>query len=300
LLCDLGGTHARFAVYQAKGRYSRFKKYRLNDFSTFTDIVQAYHDDVDMTFTTARFSTARTPIKGVIKYARHAGDPDYIIDFNAVEARYGWTETRKPLYLNDLEAAAHGLCCLQDADIKTYIPREGARFNDHKIVISVGTGVGHAGVMNGHIMRTTGGHWLPITVTEEQRAIEHFVRADKDPAMALIMEDVVSGRGLHTINRYFNGTEDDLKPDTVRVFFEYLGLYAHNVVSVTGFYGGAYLTGGVIDHLIAQDLTDWAAFERFMRSNMVPVVNDRLHSTPVHHVLHQELPLLGLTAIEVT
>jgi glucokinase len=308
LLCDIGGTHARFARYARKGAYLDFKKYRLNDFESFEDIVQKYHDDSGLKYNEARFSTARTPMNGVIEYVRHAGDPSYVINFNNIEKQFGWD---KALYLNDLEAAAYGVPCLTDDETQIVTPAEGEKWNDHKIVISVGTGVGHAGIMDGHIMRTNGGHWLPVTVTEEHRALEKFVRAQKDTSYALIMEDFVSGRGLKAITQFISGIENNnlspndfmahLKeyPDAIRLFFEFLGLYVHQIVSVTGFYGGVYVTGGVIDHLVKNNIVDWRSFETYFRPKMVQIVDDALISTPIYYIKNDELPLLGLTAIEI-
>lgn len=306
LICDLGGTHARFAKFETVGAYSNFKRYLLRDFKSFEDIVQKYHDETGLVFDLARFSVARTPVNGRIEYQRHAGDPDYVIDFNIVESQFGWTDVP---YLNDLEAAAHGLSVLNKKDIQTVIEPKGQRWNDNKIIISVGTGVGHAGILNGQIMRTAGGHFLPVTVTENQRKIESFIRRKKDKDFSLIMEDFVSGRGLRMIGEYMMGiSNDDLTPDefmqdlknhpdVVSIFFEFLGLYAHMVTNVSGMYGGVYLTGGVIDNLLNHGLTDWDAFHTFFKSKMVSVVEDRLNRCPIHYVLNDELPLLGLTVL---
>ena len=61
-------------------------------------------------------------------------------------------------------------------------------------------------------------------------------------------------------------------PDASRLFFEFLGIHAQNLVSITGFYGGVYLTGGVIDYLIKYDLVDWDSFSLYFRPEMVDVV----------------------------
>lgn len=306
LLCDMGGTHARFAKYDSKGEYSHFKKYRLNDFKSFEDIIQKYLDDSGLDFVSVRFSVARTPMNGVIEYQRSAGDPDYIIDFNIIEKQFGWSNVP---YLNDLEAAAHGAGILNDNQIEIILKSEGEIWNHHKIIISVGTGVGHAGIFDNKIMRTTGGHFLPITVTEDHRKIEKFIRCKKDNDYALIMEDFVSGRGLRSIAEYTSAFPNNdmtpqefmqnLKnnPDAIRLFFEFLGLYAHNIVSVTGLYGGVYLTGGVIDNLIKYNLVNWIAYKKYFRPAMVHGVSHRLNSTSVNYVLHDELPLLGLTTL---
>ncbi len=87
------------------------------------------------------------------------------------------------------------------------------------------------------------------------------------------------------------------QPKAIALFFEFLGLYAQNLVSVMGFYGGVYLTGGVIDYLIKNELADWNSFEKFLRPAMVNVVKQRLNSCPVKYILHDELPLLGLSTL---
>lgn len=307
LLCDMGGTHARFAKRVDHGEYSDFKKYRLNEFQSFEDIIQTYLDETGLEFNNALFAVARTIINGKITYKRFAGDPDYIIDFNLVKSRFNWPNLQT---LNDLEAGAYGANILNADQKKEILPRKGDKWNDHKILISVGTGVGHAGIMDNKILRTAGGHFFPITVTEEQRNFENFIRSRKNFDTALIMEDFVSARGLKMVAEFIShedvqdlsneGFMDFIKnhPDSVRLFFEFLGLHAQNIVSVTGFYGGVCITGGVIDHLIKHNLVDWNAFENFFRPKKItPVVLKRLKSTPVHYVLHDELPLLGLSTL---
>lgn len=258
-----------------------------------------------MTFGHARFSVARTPVDGIIRYKRFAGDPDYEINFPTLEAQFGWTNC---VYLNDLEAGAHGANHVGQNQLKTLI-QGSAEINQHKVLISVGTGVGHAGMMDGHILRTAGGHHFPVTVTHEHRDLESFVRTQKGADDALIMEDFVSARGLRTIAAFISKESNDrlsnaefmayLKnyPDATRLFYELLGLYAQNLVSIMGFYGGVYITGGVIDYLIKYDLADWNSFRRFARPADMTSVFWRFETVPVHYVLHDELPLLGLTTL---
>ena len=306
LLCDMGGTHARFARLDGHGAYSQFEKYKLNEFSAFGDIIQTYMDDTGLSFSKARFAVARQPENGVITYKRFAGDPDYEINFPALERQFGWFDC---IYLNDLEAAAHGANALQADQMQEVVPATKTPVTENKVVISVGTGVGHAGIYGRDILKTAGGHYLPVTVTEEQRKVEAFIRDRKDASLSLIMEDFVSARGLKMITEYITGQSvDDLsdealfetlksQPHAIRLFFEFLGLHAHNLVSVFGFYGGLYLAGGVIDHLVKHNLTDWNAFTAYFKPPMLQTIHDRMDGCAVNYVLHDELPLLGLTTL---
>lgn len=311
LLCDLGGTHARFARYVSRGQYDHFKKYRLQDFTAFEDIIRAYYDETGQTFQSARFATATDPINGVINYSRFAGDPIAHIDFNLCEQKFGWIP-QNVRYLNDLEAGAYGLPLLSDDTVKCICRQKNEsniQWNNHKILISIGTGAGHAALFHDHVLRTVGGHFLPVTVTEEHRKVEQYIKQSKNNDLSLIAENFVSARGLSMIAEILIGKsykdipfEDLLNdlhnyPDVIRLFFEFLGIHVQTIVSVMGFYGGVYLGGGVMDHLIKNNLTNWDAFEAYFRPNMVSVVNDRLYATPVYYILHDEMPLLGLTTL---
>ena len=306
LLCDLGGTHARFARLMKQGTYDNFRKYRLNDFDSFEEIITRYLNDSMLQFDNTRFASARAAVDGRIQYKRHAGDPDYIIDFKALKDHFKWSELK---VLNDLEAGTLGLPLLDASQTQTLLPATEKPWNAKRLLISVGTGIGHSGIHNTSVLETPGGHWLPITVTEEHQKLAAFLRDKKDSNFALIMEDFVSGHGLRDIAGFISGNDynamspeiflQDLQnhPEAVRLFFEFLGLYANTLTAVTGYYGGIYLTGGVIDNLVKHDLTDWNAFEVFYRPNMVQSVNHRLNGSAVQYVLYEELPLLGLTSL---
>jgi glucokinase len=310
LLCDIGGTHARFARLRDKGRYADFKKYRLNEFERFEDIVQNYIDDTGLAFNEARFAAAKTVVNGVISYKRTSIDPDYDINFPALQSHFKW---EKLLQLDDMVPAMAGALYLnaeRRGDLNIVVPSSSDQWNDHKIVMSIGTGLGLSHAMNGVPFVTPGGHFLPLTVTQEQREIESFIRKNKNPELSLIMEDFVSLGGLRMIDAYYTGHidtksgADDFmlslksRPDVPRLFFEFLGLAAHMVVGATGFYGGLFLTGGVLDHLVRAGIAHWDAFEAYFRVPLIPVMNDRFNSVPVHYVLHDELPLLGLTTFD--
>lgn len=305
LLCDMGGTHARFARMTASGYYADFKKYRLDAFQSFNDIVRAYCEDTGAIFDAARFAVARTPVNGVISYKRFAGDPDYHIDFNEMESVFGWNDVQ---YFNDLEAGAYGTMALTDAQKRCVITASGQSRYGGQTLISVGTGVGHACIRNGTVFPTHGGHMLPVTASDEHRAFADFIRMGKDADLSLIIEDFVSARGLLTAYQFISGDQSDKEGEAlfeclasnreaVRLFFEFLGIHAHMIVSCTGFYGNVFLAGGVIDQLVHYGLCDWSAFEKYFRPAMVSVVKDSLNATSVDYVLHDELPLLGLTVV---
>lgn len=304
LLADIGGTHARLAVLDTSGTYKKFQKYRLDEFSAFSEIIHTYQLDAGATFKSARFSMARTPVDRVISYKRFAGDPDYKIDFNELEKEFGWSPL---LIFNDLEAAAMGLSVLPADSADLVVSPQGGRENAAKVLVSVGTGVGHAYVAPQGIFKTHGGHFIPPLLNDRHHAFMRFVAGKKADGLSLIAEDFVSSRGLVmaaefvTGRNYGDAFSPDLRqalrayPEITRLFFQALGVHAHILVSATGFYGGVYITGGVIDHLVDGDFADWQAFQEGFYNKMVSVVDRSLRSTPVYYVRERELPLLGLS-----
>jgi len=307
LLGDIGGTHVRFARFAGRGTYDHFKKYALDSADNFEELIRRYQDETGLLFACALFSVARTAVDGVIAYKRFAGDPDYRIDFTSMKQCFRW---KNITYGNDLVAAAHGATIIQDNMTRIVILATKNACNAHHILTSIGTGVGHAFIINnGDVLGTHGGHMLPVTVTDEQRDVENFIRARKDMSLSMIAEDFVSARGLRMITEYVSGVDNTALsptafinhvrdyPIAIRLFFEFVGLHLHNLINVTGFYGGVYITGGVIDHLIAHDLTDWESAAKYMRPPMVSVVNDSLNGVVIRYVTECELPLLGLTIL---
>lgn len=307
LLVDIGGTHARLAILDSPGRYSGFHKYRLNDVAGFADIIRRYQQDTGRAFNQARFAHAREAVDGVIAYKRHAGDADYAIDFNALKKEFGWSSTAR---FNDLEAAMMGVPFLTPAHhVDPVITSSGAPENDHRLLVSIGTGQGHAALINGAVIKTHGGHFLPPVMEGKiHEGLRAFIRAKKDSAYSVMIEDFISSRGLCHMAEYVSGQEvTDVfdgtlvglmkeNPDIARLFFDYLGAQAHVVAGGTGLYGGVYYTGGVIDYLYDHDLCDWAAYHRTLKSRMVSVVDQSYASIPVYYVRERELPLLGLTS----
>ena len=254
----------------------------------------------------ARFATARLPENGRISYKRFAGDPDFLIDFDALKNHHSWSST---FIYNDLEAAAYCLPSLKQTQLMTIKDLQQSPENNHKILIAIGTGVGHAACTDKGVFKTMGGHYQPVLVTDEHHLIAQKMQHKKGKNDLLIMEDFLSSKGLiHLIEIISNQNispehHKDLTPilmsypDAGRLFFEFLGLHMQIIASATGFYGGIYISGGVIDHLVAQNLAQWDHMIKYFIPDLLPVVKNALDKAPIFYVKETELPLLGLTYI---
>ena len=203
---------------------------------------------------------------------------------------------KEVVVVNDLEAAAHGIPKLKPSQIKSIISPENDNthfVNPPKVIVGIGTGIGHAFLfeksgVESFVQRSHGGH-MPITaITHEQKDILKKMTDIKPKERDLIVEDIVSGSGLKNLKNLVGGDV------ALRLFAEFLGIYCNILVSVSGAYGGVYLTGGVMNELMGRSQFDEDSFRKYFLRPMVRVVNESLGSTPVNYTREENMPIMGL------
>lgn len=281
VLADLGGTNLRLS----KDDGATIEKFKLADYASFEDVLLKFAPDISALY----LASAITPLDGIIEDKRFSKDVHWRIDLNAL----GF----KTYVLNDLEAAAYGLANLASDQAKTLLAASHPQrlFNNPpKLLIGIGTGIGHAFLFEddlGHkfVQRTHGGHIPAVGVTDEQNSLIARLRVKHaGTGRDLIMENIISGKGLMALRDDIGAT------DATRLFWEFLGLYTNMVVSLTGAYGGVYLSGGTVDLLLEENLADMESFQKFFLRPMVASVTESLSSTPIYYCKDMNLPVLGL------
>lgn len=180
-------------------------------------------------------------------------------------------------------------------------------------VIGSGTGLGLAYISSSkHVQRTHGGHMLPALVSPEQRTLFKELQTFKNDGTAPIYEDVLSGNGILNVYKILcsrphldceytdtnhlidQGRNDPLVRQALKYYHEILGLFAHQVLAFGYSYGALYLTGGVTDRLIGNDMFDKDIFFKSLYQNNVPVVLHDVKATPVFWVKDEFISLKGL------
>jgi len=290
VLADIGGTHARFAVLE-KGEIKNPKRLSVEDFPEIQLALQSYHDKP----CTLMLATAAQPDDR--NKWRITNNKKWVIDPALLNDR-GWNVE---ILINDFAASARGAL----ASNQLVVLREG-RADDQspRAIIGPGTGLGLAYMTplpdkKYHIQETFGGHMAVTAQTEEQWAIVRLVQKLHGEDHAVIYEDVASGRALPVLYRAVcmcNGSEPALLLDaktilscvddvhirqTLRLFHEFLGLFAHNAAVTNHAFGGLYIDGGMTHRLYEAGLFDFESFEKFMTLNVTPIVKEKLKSTPV-------------------
>lgn len=303
LLCDVGGTHIRFASAEVNGTMCVPEKFRVDLHSSLQDAI-------------ARYLLANSILADSVTHL-----------YLAFSNRNGWStekamlETVLPkaviMQVNDFEANAAGILEGKDNEFLELSPAQGASVpGASKVVLGVGTGLGLAYLMTeGHrsfIQRTHGGHMLPATATPEQQQIFSDLGKAKKDGTIPIYEDVLSGAGLFALYRLvchrnhlnpeyhdvsdllLSGGGDPIVKQTLEFWHEILGVFAHQAVAFGYSYGGIYLTGGMMDRLIGGGLFDLSSFLRGLRQKNVPIVVCDVMATPVYWVRDEFVSLRGL------
>lgn len=302
VLADIGGTHARFAMLES-GKIVNPKKLSVDDFKDIQSALQSYCGKP----CTLMIATAAQPDN--CNMWRITNNKKWIID-PALLNNAGWDVK---ILINDFAASARGALVSE----KLVVLREGyADEQNPRAVIGPGTGLGLAYMTpapggNWHIQQTFGGHMKAAMLTSEQHAIANLVQQLHGDNHVIIYEDLASGRALPLLYRAIclhNGAEpvvtetkdmlnrasDANVKQALRLFHEFLGLFAHNVVVTGHAFGGLYIDGGVTHRLFESGLFDFESFAKFMAPNVTRIVKERLESTPVFIVNDPFVALRGL------
>lgn len=310
---DIGGTHARLALVE-NGTIRQPEKLAAAEFPTFPAALESWCvKHKQKSGGKLLIATAAQPgTDGVWRFLN--GGNSWIIDSKAL-GKAGW---QVEILVNDFAASAHGALTLPSSSLTAL--REGRGTDGAgKVILGPGTGLGMAYMMpfgnKWRVQETFGGHMLAAALTDEQFTVIKTIRGLRGGKPDVVPEDLASGRALPNLYKavcVINGrtpadiTADEIlananSPDArqvihqvLRLFHEFLGLFAHNVVVTTHAFAGVYLDGGVIQRLYAAKLFDRESFEKGFVPAMVPTVRAALAATPVWLINDPFVALRGL------
>lgn len=314
ILADIGGTHARLALYGADGPLHA-EKYKAADYAGLEGALADFCAKHDLTprGRVAIGTAAHPDAAGVWRFQNLN---EWGIDPRALAAA-GWDVLA---VVNDFVASSLGAVTAPD---EMLLAMRGGALGDcaRYVVLGPGTGLGLGYVerLGGrwHVQETLGGHMFGACATDEQYMVSKVVRRLRGGDMMFIHEDVCSGVGLPRLyqavclchGRKPQWTDaagvvahrtDDMAAQALRLFHEFLGLFAHNALVTGNAFGGVYLDGGLTQNLVAQDAFDRESFLNFMTLDPAEVVRDKIDSTPVHIINDPFVALQGLCELVKT
>ncbi len=310
ILCDIGGTNCRLAIKNGHS-FEKQKKYKVSKYNNFEDVLNEYIDNLGVKPEKIYMSLAANPDGNIYHFKNQAANSNkWVIDYNNIAKDYNLSEIH---IFDDFVTNSMALPAIGSDSYK--ILRNGKEVNSKPLcIIGAGTGLGISyAVPNGkdyNFIRTYGGHFAVSAVSDEQYEYIKILKTmiNRTP----IFEDFVCGKGIINIYNIYNRLnninqnidesnifsllkqEEEAAKNVLRIFAEFYGLFAHITVSCTCSYGGLYITGGITDILIENNLLYIDDFIKSFEQKMVPVVAQGLHNTPIYYPDRDLLSFYGL------
>jgi len=300
LMVDIGGTYIRFALSKDGANFVNDPhKMKHENFSSIEGALQSFlaQNSID---------TAAITYLAIAKSGRN--------NWECNERNLAQIFTNAQIALiNDFEANAHGLVGCAPDDLLHQAGPPTEQTNKTRAVIGSGTGLGLAYITpQGEVLRTHGGHMLPCLINKDHIVLFDELQKFKTNNTIPIFEDALSGNGIVNIYKVLagkghvyadyrdthhllqNGKNDPVVRQALKIYHEWLGLFAHEVLAFGGSYGALYLTGGITDWLIGHDLFDTQTFLDALYQKTVSVVADDVRATPIYWVKDEFISLKGL------
>ncbi len=267
LLCDIGGTNARFAFLE-DGRSSSVTQLETAAFPT----IEAAIRHVVAEFGIAPRQAVLSVAGPVAQNRAQLTNAAWNIDGDALCSAFDLTRV---LVVNDFLALAYCLPELSANEREAIGPiaaeDEGSSL-DPKVVIGPGTGFGAALYLPepegaGRVVSTESGHATLAAGTDLEERVIALLRRDLGH---VAVEDAISGPGLTRLDQALTTLGGETRParpaaevvaqaeagekqanDALALFFGLLGATAGNIAVTTGAKGGVFLAGGILPRLEA-------------------------------------------------
>jgi len=317
---DVGGTKTLLGLFEPDGAGHRPRPVTIREFATLD--FDAFEDIVDE-FLGVRDGAATAPIEAMCagvagpvtgQIARLTNVP-WRVNLTVLGARLGRAKLK---LLNDLEAMAYSVACLEPDEIA--VLQEGVAVpRGNAALIAAGTGLGEA------LLHNVGGRFLPSPSEAGHADFAPRNRRELSLASAYMgepgrveVETFLSGPGLVNIYRFTHGLADDIGcagvrdgadpmdvpaqiteaafagqcgrcAETVDLFVDIYGSEAGNLALRAMATAGVYLGGGIAPKILPA-LESGRFLEAFRDK---PPMTDLLATIPVSVILNDRAGLIG-------
>ena len=309
LVADIGGTHARFAIARRGDdgpTIHEMKNFRVKDFTTFHDAVDAYLATISAKPLSACIAAAG-PVDGDHIAVTNSS---WVLRAADIASALGLASVR---LVNDFYALSVGVIHLGDDAFISI--KDGARVGGApQLVLGPGTGFGQsliAPVGASHkVFATEGGHASFAALTDEEAQVRAIIARD---CPHVSIERVLSGPGLLAIYRALcavmgkpcildrpeditgasSSGGDPVADRTVTMFCEILGSHVGDAALSAGARGGVVLGGGVLAGM-RESLLNGAFTRRFVDKGPM---TDYVGAIPVRLLVGDGAALIGAAAL---
>ncbi len=264
LVADIGGTHARFALWQDDHAIAAHTL-RCREWPHLTAAISHYLQQVNAKPSRAALAVAAPVLQDEITMPNHP----WHFSVKALRQHFDWSQLS---VVNDFTALALAVPSLQPSEIVQFggecpdaLPKSATIG-----VIGPGTGLGVSGLIStpkGYtVIQGEGGHRSLAPVSDAEWA---FAADQKATTEHLSLEDILSGAGLIRLYQYFAPRTQALPPDlpldppiilahhetcpasrnAIDLFCSLLGNAAGDLALTLGAVGGVYLGGGLLPRI---------------------------------------------------
>ena len=299
LLADIGGTHARFALYHHT-HMTPIQIYDNQDYTSFHDILTTYLKTLSQKPTVFILGGA-----GIIqKNTLHFSNLNWEINAKQLKKEFHFQNV---LFVNDFTLQGLGVLKLKKKDILPLSDQKPIS-TQPSVLIGPGTGLGCCFIHQGIVLESEAGHSTLTPISPLQQKIATCLSKRFAP---LSFERVLSGPGLiniynaltqiKKINRPIQSTEalyhlalkqEPTALETYQLFFEFLGIFAGNLALSLKTGGGVYLSGNILQDKYVLELFQKSQFAfYFMEKGRL---KNYLKTIPIYLVLKPHMAFDGL------
>ena len=293
LIAELGGTNARLAITEdGKSLKNRYET-KLEDSKSAEQLFRGYCSQiVGIPIRRAIIGVAAPMLGEEVKLTNSN------LEFN--KKKLETLFSKQLLILNDLELQAHAIEALEQKEIRR-IGNVTESKKGSKILVSPGTGLGLAGIVDGVVIFTEAGHInIPSGLKEFKSIIKKF---EKEKSRMPTFEDFLSGKGINYIFCYLNASEvsnfsneeilantqdqNCLKTKDLIVYL--LAVYLRYVALIWGATSGVYISGSMANTLL-ESINHTTFRTEFENS---PTMKELLLKIPIYLIKELDLGLRG-------
>ena len=258
LVAEIGATNARLAMTLDKINLIEIRNYPLNVFSSVNNLFEKYFKDCGLCLKRGIIGVAAPVLEEEVKFT------NIDMDFNQKSLRNSIFK-KELLVLNDLELQAYGLEAVIEKDIiKIGSVKEEKKGS--KVLISPGTGLGLAGIVNKEVVFTEGGHLeIPSNVQDFNYIFKKF---EKERKRLPTFEDFLSGKGINYIFCYLSSSKlspysneeilinktDENCIKTRKMITFLLSVYLRYIALIWGATSGVFITGSIANTLLKKEV----------------------------------------------
>jgi len=260
LIAELGGTNARLGITKNGTSLTDSKQYFLSDFTSVEVLFDKYFEEINQVVSKAIIGVAAPVIEDEIRFTNN----DIIFNQNTLKNNIF---PKGLMVLNDLELQAYAIEALRNDEI-IKIGQVEEEKKGSKILISPGTGLGLAGVVDKKVIFTEGGHLnIPPDSPELKGLLKKF---SEDKGRPPTFEDLLSGKGINFIFQSLDGSlgtqysneeilankDNPVSIKTRKLVLFLLAIYCKYIALIWGATSGVFLSGSIANTLLKPENLD--------------------------------------------